>query len=727
MKTTRALRNGTLLSACLFGALTAVFGTDSSLAAEGVATNSPSISTNAVATQETPDEYRNWIEVGFGSTFISEDVPAFKRRHELRKGPFGGVEDFHFEHDIGKRGLLQIDGRGIFDNHDYGVKLDLSHPQIGYARGGYREFRTFYDGSGGYSPRSNAWVSIYDEDFSLDRRQIWFEGGITVPDWPVFSVRYSYETREGMKDSTIWGDYNLTQVATPTALRGITPTFRGIDEHRHIIDADMKHTIGRTDFGIGMRYERDDMDNSLNIRRRYGEPTLTRAVTQMDQTDTEIISPRAFVETRLHPNVLMTVAGAYTRLDTDIAGSRFYGTTYGVMSPVNQQNNDEGFSDLSGGSQVDQFVGNLNFMLTPWEHVALVPAVRIEHQDQEGESLYIETRVTNAASPASLQNVLNTRMRKFTDVTESLEARYTGVTNWVFYVRGEWLEGQGTLSENEFDVEDDGTSAQLQRETDSDRWVQKYTVGANWYPHRKANFGTQYYYRSRRNDYDHPLDSTFYNPPSTNNLYPAFIREHEFNTHDVNFRMTLRPIGTLTLVSRYDFQRTTYDTRGGVNSYGVALDEIESAASTSHIFSQSASWIPWPRLFLQASGSYAIEHTHTPASHLTGSPARLVQDAENDYWNVSGLIGYALSERTDLQTQYFYYRAHSYNLGNADVGLPYGAGAEQHGVTASLIHRLTKNLIWKLQYGFFTAHDQTSGGHNDYQAHLVYSSMLFRF
>src|SRR5438045_5554214 len=56
---------------------------------------------------------------------------------------FRSVEDFHYEHDVGKRGLFQLDGRGIFDNHDYDVKLDLrdrkstrlnsSHLGISYA------------------------------------------------------------------------------------------------------------------------------------------------------------------------------------------------------------------------------------------------------------------------------------------------------------------------------------------------------------------------------------------------------------------------------------------------------------------------------------------------------------------------------------------------------------------------------------------------------------------
>ena len=92
--------------------------------------------------------------------------------------------------------------------------------------------------------------------------------------------------------------------------------------------ADVRHTIGNTTFGLGLRYERDDIDNSLNILRRFGETNRIRAVTQKDSTEADIFSSRAFVETRFSPQVLFTVGGSYTRLDTDVAGSRIYGPTY---------------------------------------------------------------------------------------------------------------------------------------------------------------------------------------------------------------------------------------------------------------------------------------------------------------------------------------------------------------------------------------------------------------
>lgn len=677
-----------------------------------------------------PGEFSNSVTVGVGSVFSSGDDAQAQRQLQLPASVYGGLEELHYEQSIGKKGLLKLDGHSIFDNHNYGGQIDISHPQIGYARVGYDEFRSWYDGSGGYSPSSNRWVSIYNEEFFVDRRRAWFEGGLTLPDWPIFTVRYSYEARNGIKDSTVWGDYNLTQNPSQQVLRGITPTWLGIDENRHIFDADLKHTLGNTSFGVGLRYEKDDIDDTKNIARRIGEPTRVRTVTQTDNTSADIWNFRAFTESRLHPKVLLSTGYSFTQTDTDIAGSRLYGPTYG--SPFdprypNRQSNDEGYDNLSGGSRVDQFVGNFNVMYTPAKHFTVVPSIRVEHQEQTADALFREFRATSTTNAVTLTDVLNNRLRRFTDVTGAIAARYTGITNWAFYARGEWLRGQGTLREDEFDVEEEGVGpVQLRRDTESDRSVDKYTVGANWYPHRKVNTAVQYYYRTRENDYDHQSDSTRYAPPSGANLYPAFILNNRFETHDINFRLTFRPVPSLTLVSRYDYQVTEYSMRGDTNSTGIALKSVESGNMNGHIFSQSASWTPIQQMYLQGSISYAIQQTESPVTAITGGALNTALTADNDYWNASATVGFVLTSRSDLQAQYVYYRADNY-IDNSAWSVPYGSGAEQHGVTATLITRIRKDLIWKLQYGFFTSHDQLAGGRNDYNAHLVYSSCQYLF
>jgi hypothetical protein len=207
-------------------------------------------------------------------------------------------------------------------------------------------------------------------------------------------------------------------------------------------------------------------------------------------------------------------------------------------------------------------------------------------------------------------------------------------------------------------------STPLFRNSDWERFNQKYTVGANWYPLSRLNFGVQYYHKIHSYDYDHPLDSTL-NATNSGNRYPAFLTDQKFETDDMNICATWRALSTLTLITRYDFQLSTVDTKGAF------LNNVHSAEITSHIISESISWTPINRLFVQASASYALDSTETPAPGALGS-TNTVLNGVNDYWNASGLVGYALDEKTDVQAQYFYYHADNC-VDNSTFGQPYGA------------------------------------------------------
>ena len=185
----------------------------------------------------------------------------------MSEGLLWGIEDLHWEPNINKDVTLKLDGRAMAGNEDYLASIELSYRDVGYIKTGYRKFRTWYDGHGGYFPPNDLFFDLYDNDFAIDRGSIWVELGLRVPKWPEITFRYERQWRDGQKDSTIWGDTNLTGLTTNPA-RGIVPTFLNIDETRDIFTLDLKHTIGKTEVGVGGRYETQDSDNSRNVHRR---------------------------------------------------------------------------------------------------------------------------------------------------------------------------------------------------------------------------------------------------------------------------------------------------------------------------------------------------------------------------------------------------------------------------------------------------------------------------
>jgi hypothetical protein len=663
------------------------------------AQGAPATNTNAVSSDASPTDYNNWITLGAGGMLTSGDKAQAEHQRQIPDGAFGGVEDFHWQQFVGKKGLFQVDGHGIFDNHDYSIRLELSDPDKGYIRGGYTEFRTWYDGNGGFFPQNNQWFSLNNNELHVDRGDAWFEAGLTLPDKPIITFRYDHESRQGDKDSTSWGD-----ITTVTASdRKIVPTFLGIDETRDIFQVNIKDTLGNTDVGLGLRYEIDRDNDSTYID--LDPANANRFVTQNNVEQDTLFNIHGFTETFLNKKITFSLGGSFTTIDTDLSGSRIYGPTYNAPLSTTYVNNGSGFTGLGGGGNTKEYVANMNLMLTPIDNLVFVPALRVEY---EGSDLSDNSDSTSGTGATFKSIPTDSGSDNWSlDVAESLEARYTGFRNWSLYTSGEWSEDSG----NEFWNQETNAVFKPILNQDWTRLGQKYTVGANWYPLYRLNFGAQYYHQTQDYDYDNNLTAT----PTT---YPGYLAYQKFKTDDMNIRATWRPFSTLSLVTRYDFQLSTVDTTGG------SLNSVQSAEITSHIISQSVNWTPFSRLYVQVSGSYVLDSVDTPPISITGV-TNFVLPGKNDYWTVSAMSGFALDNKTDLQLQYTYYRADDYV--NTSVTQPYGAGDEEQSVTATITRQITKAIKVSLKYGFFRNRDQTSGGNNNYDAHLVYASMQYRF
>lgn len=659
--------------------------------------------------QDATEETRNWVDFTVGGNLVHGDKAAFQQRTQTPRDAFGGISDFHYELDVGKQGLFEVDGRGIYDDN-YSIGIKYTDPSLFYVEAGFEHYNNYYDGSGGYWPVNGQFFRLFDEEMIVERGKIFFEAGLTLENKPQVRVRYSYDYRDGEKNSTSWGDTSQTGVAAPFNTKKLVPSFLRLDENRHSIGIDASHTIQSTMVGLGGRAEFSSYDNGRYLRRNPGEPN-DRFITHREGQDTDLYHAHAWTDTDLNTQWKLTTGYSFTRLDADISGSRFYGRDYDdVYDPIRQQR-DHGFLNLIGASQLDQHVATISAMYRPTDHITIVPALRVEDFDQTGHTEFRDTETGAGAAPRPItaEDIRNTRERGFLDLSESIEARYTGVTNWLFYVRGEWLQGDGTLNERETFVED-ATTAVITRDTDSSRFTQKYIVGATWYPHRKLNAAVQYYHKTRENEFEHTV-------ANTEGLYPGFIRDQDFKTDDANIRVTWRPLNNLTFVSRYDFQMSDITSQMG------ALAEVRSAESTRHIITEAVTWSPISRMYIQASGSYTYDQLETPANFIVPR----VQVSENDYYTASGTIGFALTDKADLTANYNFYFADNYDTSIVPTGVPYGAGLEEHSVGGSLLYRFSKRMHLVTRYAFITSHDETSGGNNDFDAHLLATTLRLRF
>jgi len=237
-----------------------------------------------------------------------------------------------------------------------------------------------------------------------------------------------------------------------------------------------------------------------------------------------------------------------------------------------------------------------------------------------------------------------------------------------------------------------------------------------WYPLRRLILDVGGYYKDDQYDYSFPVDST---PNDSANRYPGYLTMQSFQTYDGNLRVTWRPVSKVNLTGRYEYQLSTIHTTPDPVS---GEPEVESSKMTSHILSADAGWIPWSRLSLQAGFDYVLSETKTPASDATTA----ILNAQNNYWTVNFSSSLVLDDKTDLNLDYFYYQADDYQ-NNSDVGLPLGTGAREHGVTATLTRRINPHLRVNLKYSYYNYQDALTGGNSNFEGHLIFASLQYRF
>ena len=697
--------------------------------------NSTDSKSVAPAIPDEQNEYNNWIEFGFGGVAVKGDEAQFEQEHRIPGDQvYGGIQDLHFEEVFGKDVQLTLDGHAIFDTNDYGLRFNLSKAKLGYIEIGYDEFRSWYDGNGGFFPPNGQFFNPRFPEMHIDRGDVWVELGLRVPDLPAITIRYTNEFRQGQKDSTMWGDTTLTGIEGAT--RKIAPAFRDIDETRDILALDISKTFGNTDVLLGMRYEHNENDDSLNMERGAGQlppavppPGSQRFVTQRQKDDVDLFSGHAITETRFNEYLWFTAGYSYTTFQNDLSGTRLYGTDFDTAfgEPVpTLSSRDHAFIDLSGTAEVREHVFNANLFWMPLKELDVLAGFRYTREERGSSGSFLALEPTANLPPFNDLNPeggfhfgtpfpeSGARSADYDRFAQRLEARYTGINDWLIYFQGEWEEESGHVDEFHTDEE-------VPLDKDTDALLQKYTFGANWYPSQNVSLSGQYY---------HKIAS--YGEDIITASFPRLINQ-DWNTDDFNIRVTLRPkvplsLGVIALVTRYDFMRTSIDGQWEIFSDGELLNEEETGIITKHVISESFNWTPAARLYLQADFSYVWDKTSTPASdiNLGTNTGPTVLDFTNNYWTVTASIGYIINDKTDLHFDYTYYRADDY-VNNSLFGLPYGAGATENIASATLTRQLNKQVRLQLKYTYYNYDDVTSGGHNNYQAHSMFSGLQFRF
>src|SRR5205814_2521615 len=148
-------------------------------------------------------------------------------------------------------------------------------------------------------------------------------------------------------------------------------------------------------------------------------------------------------------------------------------------------------------------------------------------------------------------------------------------------------------------------------------------------------------------------------------------------------------LGTLALVTRYDFVHTSINSQWFVPE-SEPLNEVESGEIKQHVISEAVTWNPLARFFLQANVSYVLNQTDTPANNIDLVPntSPTVVNFRNDYWTVTSGAGYIIDDKTEFYTDYSSYCAYDH-FKHAGVTVHYGLGATEYTAAPPIARLVT--------------------------------------
>ena len=637
------------------------------------------------------------ITPGLSGVVVDGDDNKFREDWWMQGGVNAGVDNFSLHRETGDV-TIDAQGRAIVPEEDYRLGLRVAKRDVGYVRAGFREYRKYFDDTGGFFLNFSDSSFDLDKDLHLDIGQVFIEAGLTLPKKPKLVVGYEHRFKDGEKSLLEWG--SVTQGGVT---RKLFPSFKEIDEKLDVIRVEVSHDIANIRVGDEFRYEH----YSIDTKRHEQDRDLGTGVSETVAVD-EAYRHDAFfntfhAETHLNDTTFLSLGYLFTTLDGE-ASFRMMTVPFGPESFDKSW-----FSNAIDLSQ-DTHIVNANAVLGPFNNVTIYAGLEGERLEREGNTDAILTEIGFTGATDSPEALIDSDQDKW-GMEETIGVRYTGLPRTTLYAEGRWTQQDINLTETELE---DGELA-LDRDTDTRVRRQRYSIGFNTSPWSRTTVAARYRRSYRSNDYDHTVDNVEGDDP--NNVYSAFILDQDIKSDEVMVKLSFAPVTRIRTSLKYQFKSTDIDTDEDTDP----PTSKHSCKYDANIYTASITATPVASLFVTGLVSYQDVRLKTIGGE-TGS----IVDYIGDVLSLAANAGWAIDPLTSLELQYVYSLAENFEDISSD-GLPLGVESQRHAVLANLTRRITENLSVKLRYGFYNYDDNASDGSDNYSAHLIGAtcSMIF--
>ena len=637
-----------------------------------------------------------------GWTFVRGDKAKFREQNLKHDGLDAGLESFELFSQSDPDTRVTASGHALIN--DYKIVLDMKRNDLGFIRGGWEQYRRYYDDTGGYFPAPSTQPPLsLDTDLHVDIGKAWVDFGLALPHWPQMVLGYELDYRNGVEAITSW------QASGPPRPVNIAPATKEIHEGTHVFKFDL--TADVHGYTIEDRFRGEFYTLSTAYTNLASRDRVSQNVKDSNSYFQGANSIR--VEKRFKKWLMASGGYFYSKLNADDMFTN--NVILGIGGPAFPASVPE------IALERESHVANLNALLGPFSGFSVIAGAQSEWTHQEGFGSGTLNGIAFTYIPAlDLQthpSVLSANYDE-TSVSENIGLRYTKIPFTSLFA-------DARLRQQNIDQSDSVIQTGGQNFSENPSFRSRSSdvrAGFNTSPWQRVSFTVQYH----RYEDDSHYDTN--QVPQPIGGYPGFISWRDLVTDEVETKLVFRPFSWLKASLSYQYASTDFreDTRAAflpqfptthLSDGGTLL----SGRDDSNIYSILATFIPLQRLYFSGIFSYR-------ESKLTTASAGAFPPYEGEIFSVVSSATYIMTKKTDLLVSY------SCSLGdysqepgasNLSSSPPLGLHYQQYALQAGLSHHFSKNLTTRLQYGYYMYEEPPALGVNDYHAHMIFASLTY--
>jgi len=691
--------------------------------------------------------FDSYIKVTGQDASVTGDKSSFASHNGTPATGAVGIEDLFYSKDLNDTTTATVNGHALEGTDDYLGTFDLSKDGIGSLEVGYKRFRTFYDGVGGFFPLADQFQAFDPESLHVDRSSFWATLKLAKDTGPSFTFTFRDEIRTGMKDSSEWApEINpdavikagvITGTAVPANTPYIAPNVLLLDEHHDIVQGAMTDKVGATTEILTASINTVNNNDSRDYVR-YPNSTVIADPTVTVQDDQELTRSTSFqvinqTETKASSKVGIDTGLTYLHLTSADGGSWITPSYSSTANAIYATNTATG---IYGGSKFDDYVGNVSLKLTPTQDWLAELAFRDEANVTSSAGGFTTTSLSATAKTVTAANITTSddvTYSHYVDhvATPEFNLQYLGFDRLSFYFTyDDRLDRDHQHWINPFaDITIPGTGATTMAAAslantffqDANETDQDVKVGANWNASNQFTFRAEVFRKDHQNDFVGSNDII-----GTASYGALYVNGYTFT--GVKLSVIIKPLPELTFSTRYQPQYGMMSVTGNTVT-GGSNNEVTSGKASGQLISETVDWAPTTRIYVQGNINVVYNYIQTAypvvvVSATTNIPTP-IQNANNNYITSSGLVGFVLDKLDDIQLQGISTKADNYNPQIAAGGQPYGASFLEDSVTIGLKHKFSDKLIGDCKIGYLHLDDETTGGFTNYRGPLAYISLTY--